>query len=505
MPRRRSRARAPAWLAAVALVVSACAGSGGDSGSSGPPTTAKATTTAATEAVTTAPPAVAPTTTAAPAETAPQAPPPSSPGATAARAAGSCPGIPPRVAPRSDRPRYRLKVDVKPADNVVEGEVAVRFTPDLPTDRLVFRLWPNSPRTARAGARLDVGGVFVGGQRVEAVMESTMVVASPGTTLVAGQTVDITVPWRLTLPGAANDRISRSGDAIRLGSFFPILAWEPGSGWAVEPATAGFAEASTAVTADFDATVTVPPGFDVLATGTSSGGGRWTASAVPDFAVSVGHFATATATVNVPHAVQVTVGVHSGIAESPDAYLSRVTRSLEDLSRRYGPYPWPSYSLAITPVLGGGIEYPMHVFQGPGTISRTTPHEVAHMWFYGLVGSNQGRDPWLDEGLASFAEARFENTLASFRARSIPAAGRGRLGEPMTFWESRQAAYYRSVYVQGAQALAALGDADLVDCALRLYVARNAYRVARPADLVAAAGAVFPGAAETLAGYGVRP
>ncbi|MFP5375847.1 MAG: hypothetical protein ACLGIO_03565, partial [Acidimicrobiia bacterium] len=95
--------------------------------------------------------------------------------------------------------------------------------------------------------------------------------------------------------------------------------------------------------------------------------------------------------------------------------------------------------------------------------------------------------------------------LASMRATSIPAAGRGRLGEPMTYWESRRSAYYRSVYVQGAQALAALGDAELVDCALRLYVARQAYRVARPGDLVDAVGAVFPDAAEVLARYGVRP
>jgi len=331
-----------------------------------------------------------------------------------------------------------------------------------------------------------------------------MLVVHPGGILPAGQAVDIVVPWRLTLPGAAEDRISRSGDAIRLGSFFPILAWEPGAGWAVEPATSAFAEASMTATADFTATVTVPAGLDVLATGTRSGDGQWIATAVPDFALSVGRFTTATATANAPQPVEVTVGVQAGVGDSPAAYVSRITRALEDFSRRFGPYPWPSYSVAITPALRGGIEYPMHVFQGPGTSTRTTPHEVAHMWFYGLVGSNQGRDPWLDEGLASYAEARFENTLASFRSKSIPAAGRGRGGEPMTFWESRQSVYYRSVYVQGAQALAALGAPELVDCALALYVARTAYRVARPADLVEAARAVFPGAAETLARYGVR-
>jgi hypothetical protein len=482
---------------AVALVLAgtaACAG--GDRAaaptspavpsSTAPSSTAAPITTA--PAPTTATPAPAATTVTVPASTAP-----------------SCPAIPARAQPPADRPRYDLTVDVRPAQNEVVGETRVRFTPDRPTDRLVFRLWPNGPRLARAGARLEVGAVAVDGRPVDArIDEATTLVARPGGTLAAGRSMDIVVPWRLNLPGPVNDRISRSGDAVRLGSFFPILAWEPGVGWAVDPPTTGFAEASTVASADFTATITVPAGLDVLATGRPDGAGRWTATAVPDFALSVGRFTMASATVDAPQPVEVTVGVHAGIADQPSAYLRQVAEALVDLSRRYGAYPWSSYSLAITPELSGGIEYPMHVLQGPGTTTRTTPHEVAHMWFYGLVTNNQGRDPWLDEGLASFAEARVENTLASFRARTIPAAGRNRVGEPMSFWESRQSAYYRSVYVQGAQALAALGDADLVDCVLRLYVARTAHRVARPGDLVDAAAAVFPGAEATLARFGIR-
>lgn len=493
MPRRLA-----VLAAACAVLAAACAESGPRRAAPPETTATTAATTTTTTAATTAPPA----TTAAPATAPPTtaaAPPPPAP------AAATCPPTPPPAAPRDDRSRYALRVDVKPAENAVDGEVDVRFVPDLPTDRLVFRLWPNGPRPAGAGARLDVGAVRVGGRSVQAALENpTTLVVRPAGTLSPGQAVEATVAWRLTLPGPVNDRVSRTGDAIRLGSFFPILSWEPGVGWATQPATSGFAEASLAPPADFTAAVTVPPGFDVLATGTPDGAGRWTATAVPDFALSVGRFATASATVNVPQPVQVTVGVHSGLADSPRTYLSRVSRAIEDFSRRFGPYPWPSYSLAITPNLGGGIEYPMHVFQGPGTSGRTTSHEVAHMWFYGLVANDQGRDPWLDEGLASYAEARFEGTLRAFASRPIPAGGRGRLGEPMTYWESRQGIYYRSVYVQGAQALAALGHPDLVDCALRLYVARLAYRVGRPGDLVQAAGAVFPGAAATLARFGVR-
>ncbi|MDQ3757594.1 MAG: hypothetical protein M3394_07080, partial [Actinomycetota bacterium] len=407
---------------------------------------------------------------------------------------------PPRVEPPSDRPRYALRVDVRLAENAVVGAVDVRFTPDLDTDRLVFRLWPNGPRPRRAGARLDITAVRVDNRPVQWQVPDLTTLEVPAPTK-AKASVDATVEWRLTLPGPAQDRISRNGDAVRLGSFFPILAWEPGVGWAREPATGGFAEASTAPTADFKAAITVPDGLDVLATGVPDGKGTWQASAVPDFGLSVGRFTTATATAGSTH---VTVGVHAGIREAPGTYLQRVVASMEDLSRRFGPYPWPTFTLAITPALSGGIEYPTHVMQGPGTVGRTTPHEVGHQWFYALVQNNQGRDPWLDEGLATWAEARIENTLRSFTTRTIPAAGRNRVGEPMTFWESRQSAYYRSVYVQGAQVLAALGSPDLVDCALHHYVARNAYRVARPADLLAALNAVFPDASATLARFGAR-
>ncbi|MBW3557338.1 MAG: hypothetical protein KY454_10435, partial [Actinobacteria bacterium] len=161
-------------------------------------------------------------------------------------------------------------------------------------------------------------------------------------------------------------------------------------------------------------------------------------------------------------------------------------------------------SLAITPRLSGGIEYPMHVMQGPGTLGRTTSHEVAHMWFYGLVATNQGAHPWIDEGLATYAEARYEKALEELKAKPVPAEGRGRAGEPMTFWESRPAAYYRSVYVQGAQAVAALGPPDLVDCALRQLVARQAYRIAGPGEVLGALTTVFPDAGSVLARYGIH-
>jgi hypothetical protein len=413
--------------------------------------------------------------------------------------ADSCPAVPERAAPRSDRPTYKLDVEVRLDDNAVVGNETVRFTPDVATDRLVFRLWANSPRIAGAGGHLDVA--LDGAQQPN---PTTLVLPRK---LAAGETTEVSMTWALTLPtGITNDRIARAGNAIRLGSFFPILAWHPGLGWATEPPTSGFAEASLSLPSDFDVHVTWPDGLQVLATGvqpSASEPGHWVASGVPDWAMSMGDFRIVTGRADGD--VAVSVAVDRQVGDQPGPYLDKAIKVLNDFSRRFGPYPWPSYTLALEPSLPGGIEYPMHVMQGPGTLGRTTSHEIGHMWFYGLVATNQGATPWIDEGLATWAEGRFEGTTDSIKARPVPPEGVGHAGEPMTYWESRQSIYYRSVYIQGAQAVGALGSPALVDCALRELVARQAYRVTGNGEVIAALSVVSPDAAAVLARYGIKP
>lgn len=466
-------------VVASLVVASACAGGGGDragpgAGSPGP-TVAPSTTTPR-----------------------PTVPPPAQ--------VASCPAVPEQARPAPGRPSYRLGVDVRLDQNLVAGTSSVRFTPDIATDRLVFRLWPNGPRLAAAGAWLEAGPVAVDGREAESRSpDPTTLVVTPVRPLDAGRAVAVELAWTLTLPGTVRDRVAREGEAVRLGSFFPILAWEPGVGWALDPPTTGFAEASTAPVADFELEVRVPAGLGVLASGTEVAPGRWRAEAMRDVAVSVGRFRTVQAVARAPHPVAVTVAVDAGVAEAPEDYLQRVVPALEDFALRFGPYPWPTYSLSITPGLAGGIEYPSHVLQGPGSQARTTVHEVAHQWFYGLVGNDQGRDPWLDEGLATWGELRHEQRLGELGSAVVPPAAVAQVGRPMTFWDDRPGDYFAGVYVQGAMALAALGDPDLVDCALRVYVAVNAHAIARPADLVAAALSVFPGADRVLARFGAVP
>jgi len=478
---------------ALLLVVAACSDDDDPTVEGAPASSSSTTTTSSTDEEETTTSTSSPTTV--PVTAAPAQP-----------ATATCPAVPERRLPDPHRPQYQLDIRLDLERNVVEGRQVVRFTPDLPTDRLVFRLWPNGPRPSEAGARLDVGEVFLG-SNAPAPLErpdATTLVVRLDDPLDAGEPIEATVPWTLTLPGPVSDRISRRGDTVRLGTFHPLLAWEPGVGWATQPATGLFAEATMAPVADYSVGMSAPDGITVLANGVLEGG-RWQARAMREVAVSFGRFRVVEGVASAPGPVQVTVAVEGGMPDDEHAYLRVVTRSLEDMGTRFGPYPYERFVLALTPDLGGGIEYPGFVHQGTGTIGRTTPHEVGHQWFYGLVGNDQGRDPWIDEGMATWAEARFMGSLGELRSRAIPADGRGRAGEPMTYWASRSSSYYRSVYVQGALALDALGDADLVDCALRLHVARAAFGITTNATLVDSLDDVFPDAVSVLRRYGIDP
>jgi peptidase M1-like protein len=402
-------------------------------------------------------------------------------------------------------PRYVLSVHVHRGLRLVTGTLAVTFTPGIATDRLVFRLWPNEPFLAQKGAKLTVSAVRWRGKpvRLQRPDPTTLVVRRR---LTAGAHAQVSMKWRLHLPVGSFDRLY-GGSMARLGSFFPLLAWDPRSGWQTDPPSAIGWETWTSPAADFSVRVTAPRELRVLASGRQVGRGRWTARAVRDFALAVGRFTVATGTAAAPGKVRVMVGVEGRSRTFAQAVLADARAALEAHAQRFGPYPWPTYTVVASDMYRFSWEYPTLVF-----VSANAPdpaagvaHETGHQWFYSLVGSNQARDPWLDETLATWAQVRFSNELAAELALPIPEGVRNQLGQPMSFWDQFAIPeFIAGAYDQGFQALASLGDPDMVDCALGLYVRDNAYRTAAPSDLLSALLAFFPNARQKLEAYGAR-
>lgn len=411
----------------------------------------------------------------------------------------ACPAPPP-VHPAASRPRYALTVRIRPGFREVDGTLAVTFTPQRRTDRLVFRLWANAPRLAAAGARLTVGPVLDRGRALRTSSpDATTLVVRPGRALGPEAPITVRTTWRLRLPSGHADRIARWTTGLRLASFFPLLSWDDRRGWVVDPPTTVPAETSTSPTADFDMRVRAPAGVRLVASGEAAGPGRFRARAVRDFALAAGRFRTISTQVAAPRPVRVRVAYQGGVDRH--RYLRLAAAALRRLARLYGPYPWRSYTLVVPPDLGVlGIEYPTLVFVGRELPTIVIPHETAHQWFYSLVGNDQARDPWLDEALATWAATR----LGARDRRPVPAAARGHVGAPMTYWARRPELYAAGVYREGVRALASLGDPGRVDCGLRIYAARNAYRIASPSHLLDALERVLPGTRRRLAPFGIH-
>ncbi|MFT3980840.1 MAG: M1 family metallopeptidase [Ferruginibacter sp.] len=78
--------------------------------------------------------------------------------------------------------------------------------------------------------------------------------------------------------------------------------------------------------------------------------------------------------------------------------------SIENYSKRWFPYPY--YSAVNVASNVGGMEYPGIVFCGykakTGGLWGVTDHEFGHTWFPMIVGSNERRYGWMDEGFNTF-------------------------------------------------------------------------------------------------------
>ena len=83
-----------------------------------------------------------------------------------------------------------------------------------------------------------------------------------------------------------------------------------------------------------------------------------------------------------------------------------VKDTVERMSARWYPYPWPAAINVAGP--SDGMEYPGIVFDSPEDAGKTlfwiTAHEIGHDWFPMIVGFDERRHAWMDEGFNTFID-----------------------------------------------------------------------------------------------------
>jgi len=180
-------------------------------------------------------------------------------------------------------------------------------------------------------------------------------------------------------------------------------------------------------------------------------------------------------------------------------------QAVNTFSAQFAPYPHQTLAIVQTD-MSDGMEYDGLIFlstdfyrQYNGTARSNLVvigvHEIAHQWWYSLVGSDHALEPWLDESLSTYSERIFfENTYPAnvswwwqFRIDYFKPKGYvdGSIYQYASF-----RAYTDAVYFQGARFLdemrVRMGHGNFSKF-LKEYAARYAYRHATSADFFALA------------------
>lgn len=421
-------------------------------------------------------------------------------GATVADAVAVPPARPEAAgAPTPDRLRYdvTLRADADGSRWTGRQRVSFRNASDRPLHEVYIRLWGNGVDgcgSPDAPSPVTVSGVR-GGTPGPLTVDCTALRIALPQPLARGERTSVAFDVSVTVPDR-NARFGREGAFRFLGNALPVLAVHDAKGWHLDPYVAT-GESFYALAGDFRVRLDHPSALKVPATGRTrtlpGGPGRTVtlsvAHRVRDFAWAAGPFRTATETS--PGGVL----VRSYWAPDTPAEGVRLNRqdgvaAVDRFGEEFGRYPYGEIDLVMTGGFGGGMEYPGLVLLGTTEEGGAVVHEIAHQWWYGIVGNDQYDAPWLDESFAQYANARFYgwDTGECWSEADWPSEETA-LTQSMAYWSQHRGEYH-VVYTAGPCALARLETvlgADAMAEMLRRYARDHWYGVSTTADFKRAA------------------
>lgn len=392
-------------------------------------------------------------------------------------------------------PNYTVRLTSNSTGDTWTGTESVTFTnaSATPLPEVYLRLWDNFHGSCPS-TPITVTSVTGGTASPLSVSCTAMKITLP-TPLNQGQSTTIGFNLSIVVPSGA-DRFGHDGPNVFIGNALPVLAVRDGAGWHLDPYTNN-GESFYTVISNFDVTLTHPTSLLTPASGTStetvSGSNtitHATATNVRDFAWAAGPFSKITGTSAKGFVVNVywVSGISSSSAQS---MLTTARNALDAHSNRFGDYPYGEADVVLDNNFWfGGMEYPGFVLD---VISSTAlAHELAHQWFYGIVGDDEYTTPWLDEGFTDYATDLFNGITGSGCGITWQSAAE-KLTNSMAYWDAHSSRYSTVVYGFGKCTLHDLrrliGDPAMTNL-LRNYAQSHWYGVSTVADFKAAAQAV---------------
>ena len=247
---------------------------------------------------------------------------------------------------RADLPRYLLDLAIDPQARRLSGRMRLEFrnTTGVPLRDVVLRLYQHFPPDIfgdGGDVRMDISEIVAQGSATQGMYEARRTVLR--VPLPAPVAPDESIVLSLRYSANIVSWAPRDG-TFALPAFYPMLAvWQ--NGWRAD--ITRFPDRVFAEAALYAATITVPEGYTVVASGstvsTATREGRTTFEVVTgpmrEFAISVGRFAVARAAHD---GIEVNVWHRPGIGlESAARQVAlHAAASLLSLESRFGAYPY---------------------------------------------------------------------------------------------------------------------------------------------------------------------
>ena len=425
-------------------------------------------------------------------------------------------------------PVYQITGSFRPASDQparIEGALHlsyINFT-DQPQAELSLRLYPNFEDYG--GGAMTLANVTVNGQLVEPAIgaDSSLATIALPTVLSPGERAEIALDFVTTIP---LDPVTSYGmfgyfsdsSSYNLAQWMPLLAgWDPANGWVLDrPNTVGDPVFSNA--AMFDVALTAPRDITFVTSGTQVSEQslgpltthQWNAGPTRDFVIAAGtNLAVLEQQVG---ETTVRSWYFPGYEEPAATVLQYAVDAFSIFSRDFGPYPYSEMDLVQTRLgaQAAGVEFPGIMYIGSNHyapendyLEFTVVHEVAHQWWYGVVGNNQYLHAFMDEALANESSMIYkeavdgpeaaEEWIRNYLKRPFLTMLFGKSGDQVVDQPSADfitnQPYARTVYGKGALGFntirRTIGD-EAFFRGLQQYVADHRFGIAQPEDLLTA-------------------
>lgn len=196
--------------------------------------------------------------------------------------------------------------------------------------------------------------------------------------------------------------------------------------------------------------------------------------------------------------------------ENPSRSLKAGVDAIKTFAKLFGEYPYSSFSIAESDFVYGGMEYPNLILVSTSIESQddylnVIIHETAHQWWYGMVGNDEFKYPWLDEALTEFSTILFYdyNEGYNFSHKQMVSISKENYSIFITVYEdvlgsidtsmrpvdqyNTEPEYTYCTYVKGVLMFESLyqliGEKDFLN-GLETYLQNNKYKNASPNDLI---------------------